>query len=566
MITEKCYWLFCFIPPEVTTSTRIFGFSEFIMALALMVIVWTISDVRYRFRIGVAPSALYKTTYVLMAIIGLLALMTEVWRAEGWWLPRMVGMSYAIWQAILSLLFFGNFLTWMWYAFIRPPVYGKRNAKRYAETLCRYILNGSPTELPVIADELTRSAKALICYATNHENEFRSDLETNDSKKKIKVSAVSEYADDILLLIADKKFCHHIVESSPVTALALFQEIGETKKYRVPIHIFAKNITSEALKNKDSFLFHESNGYYSGLLGYYKPLSQAMYANYRMVEDIGTLLEPGFSESQSWDASQWETYCRIVLMTFRSYVTDGYGEHSFVIYRAKSKIEHAVSDLYKLNGIADGSWNNDIYQRLRVVVQFIKDAIEILNTQGKPRYVQLRIRDRHSVGSIYDNIAKMIFEVILAAAAVREPRGNSFWIQHNSVWSELFILFNNDGAATKIIHFKVRRLLYDEISEMSAFPNFKGARILGFVLNIMGLKFRNERHFRDALHKATLSWTKKNYVWLHSYNPRIADACLVDGITFDQENLRLVETYPAQGLRREPVYVYLELDPPYSGS
>ena len=32
-------------------------------------------------------------------------------------------------------------------------------------------------------------------------------------------------------------------------------------------------------------------------------------------------------------------------------------------------------------------------------------------------------------------------------------------------------------------------------------------------------------------------------------------------MTYDAENLRLVRTSPAEGLRREPSYVYLGLDP-----
>ena len=32
-------------------------------------------------------------------------------------------------------------------------------------------------------------------------------------------------------------------------------------------------------------------------------------------------------------------------------------------------------------------------------------------------------------------------------------------------------------------------------------------------------------------------------------------------MSYDAENRRLVRTYPAEGLRREPHYVYLDLDP-----
>jgi hypothetical protein len=69
-----------------------------------------------------------------------------------------------------------------------------------------------------------------------------------------------------------------------------------------------------------------------------------------------------------------------------------------------------------------------------------------------------------------------------------------------------------------------------------------------------------------ALLKVVQDWTRKNFVWLHSYNPRVAEACLVDGITFDEKNQRLVLTFPVEGLRREPSHVYFQLDPAPSES
>ena len=124
--------------------------------------------------------------------------------------------------------------------------------------------------------------------------------------------------------------------------------------------------------------------------------------------------------------------------------------------------------------------------------------------------------------------------------------------------------FNSlDGNAGKVVKFKVRRLIYDEVTEMKRFPNFKGAGILAFCLNVMGLTFRDSDSYTDSkvLQKVILSWTKRNYLWLYAYNPRVAQACLVDGMTYDAENTRLVKTYPAEGLRREAQYEYLDLDP-----
>ncbi len=223
-------------------------------------------------------------------------------------------------------------------------------------------------------------------------------------------------------------------------------------------------------------------------------------------------------------------------------------------------------DLYKINGMSIGAWDAEVFERLRVVIGFVKDAIEIMNKKEVPKRLRLRVREKNVRLSFYDNLASMIFEIIFSASAVRSPRDLCWSVQHNSVWSELFNFDKGNVAAAKIVQFKVRRLLYDEVADMKRFPNFKGAKILGFCLNVMGFPLSKEAYYQDsiALQKAILSWTKKNFAWLHSYNPRIAEACLVDGITYDKDHFRLIQTYPAEGLRREPHYVYFDVDPPSS--
>jgi hypothetical protein len=562
---EQCFLGVCFIPVN-GSGQKFFGFSEFLAGLALMVLAWTIADVRYKFRVRTAPLPLMAITFSVVAAIGLLTLLTDLWRAEQWLVPKGNLLTPGSWQAILGGFFLLTFLMWSWFAFIRPQTYSRYNVERFAQTLYQFVLKGSPTELAVIADELAYSAKALVRHATDRGRLKNHRLEREDEKMK-DPPKVERYANDLLLLIADKRLCRAIVESSPVTALAVFQAMADLKKHGIQVDTFAKNIVNEALANKDSFLYHEAEGYESGLIGYHKPLSQAMFANYQMVETIGTLLDPDIYGKREWNAEQWEAYCRVVLMTFRSYVKEGYKGHSFVLYRAKGYIENAASDLYTLNELAS-AWDPDSSRRLSVVVEFVKDAVKILDEKGLPVHVRIRVREKHGHPreTFYDHIASMIFEVIFHASAVKSPQWGCWSIQHNSVWGELFNFNHLDGPAGKVVKFKVRRLLYDEIADMKRFPNFKGAKILGFCLNVMGLTVRQGDYDKDsrALQKVVLAWTKKNFVWLHGYNPRVAEACLVDGMTFDVEKRRLVRTSPAEGLRREPSYMYLELDAPPS--
>src|SRR5262245_44242091 len=129
-----------------------------------MVLAWTTSDARYRFRVSVAPLPLRTITFAAVLSLGVLTLLTDLWRAEHWLVPQGNLITPSGWQALLGAAFLATFLTWAWFAFIRPPRFGRNNAKPYAEALYRIILRGSPSELSVIADEFAYSARQLIRF------------------------------------------------------------------------------------------------------------------------------------------------------------------------------------------------------------------------------------------------------------------------------------------------------------------------------------------------------------------------------------------------------------------
>jgi hypothetical protein len=328
------------------------------------------------------------------------------------------------------------------------------------------------------------------------------------------------------------------------------------------------NIVREALRDKDSFLFTETEGYETGLLGFHKPLSQALFSDFALVDGVGTLLDLDWKQARDLDAQQWEAYCQVLLMAFTGYVKQRAPAHSPVIYSALQELKRAVSDLHKLNG-ATGDWDRPSLDKLKVVVEFFADAMEALDSIGRPDGVSLRLRE---VGgptfTIYDALADLLAEVIWNAAGVKSPVDLCWWVQHNSLWAELFGSPGEDGHAAQIVKRKLMAAIYSEIAEMRAFPNFKGARYLGFCLNVMGLKLNREPSHRDSfpLHRAVLRWTKKNFALLHQMNPEVAAACLVEGMSFDTDRLQLVKCYPVEGLRRQAHYVYLPVDPLPVGS
>lgn len=561
---EVCTWSICFVP-LADSGEKFFGFSEYLAALALMVLAWTIADVRYRFRLKTAPLPLLGFTFSGIGAVGILALLTDWWRAEQWLVPKGNLITPAGWQAVLGGAFLLTFMMWVWFAFIRPAKFGRWNARRFIEALYRAILRGSPVELPEIADELTRSAESLIqhswrnCELKTHRAKQKGQKESSQDR----LMRVRHYAYDVLLMIADRKFCRHVVQSSPITALALFEEIATQEKFDVPLDTFAKNITSEAIANRDSFAYHEVEGYYTGYVGFHKPLTKALYGNYAMVDALDQVFDVDFRERDRWDADQWETFGRLVLVTFENYIDSGAGnQHSFVLFRAVHEIQGSIRGLYKINGSGADWWTENSMRQLNSAVDFAVEATKILDERRGVVYAKLRRREGDHHRDVYDLVAELMFEIIFEASSIKEPKDLCWAVQHNVVWSRLFESFSPDGPAARIIKHKLRRLIYDEIARMTEFPNFKGARLLGIALNVLGLEDRGANFQKSArpLRKTVLAWTKKHYASLAAESPRVAASCLVDGMSYEAEGPRLIKT-GIQILDREPWRQVLKLEP-----
>ncbi len=566
-MTEPSFWLLHFEPIVASSVDKIFGFSEFLTAIALFAVIYTISDVRYKFRIAVTPGKLYRNTFGLITIIGIQALLTEIWIMEGWWVPKDIYITYPIWQGIFGLLFLTTFMTWMYYAFIRPPVFGPQNALRYAQELYSYILHGNDDELKIIATELARSSKQLISHCRPIQRR-ESQGEASEAKVKPRKPNAGDYASDILLLIANRKFCKNVVASSPVTAQYFFEDMTDLTKYNIPIGQFAKNILAEAVAQNDSFLYSEEDGFSSGLLGDLKPVSKASYGNHLLMENLAKIYPSPFNidykEAQSWAPEQWKAYCRAVLITINDLLKNGRGTDNVITLTfAIDTMKLAYGDLYKLDGGSE-TYYSDTHQQLGVIVDFIMETLKAIDEQ------EILPKPLNDIGSkanypidIYDQLANFIYDVILSASYVKSPPDVCWGIHYSSIWSNLFAGPYSDKDAWEIVCSKVSYLLLDEINRLLTYPNFQGSKILGFCLNTLGLELAPRGttmgDISYSLAKDVQAWTKKNYLPLHRENAVIAESALIGNLSFEEANKRLVYT-GGSILGREPPKFFLDLD------
>ncbi|WP_063587063.1 hypothetical protein [Hafnia alvei] len=545
IMTKNCTELLCFVNLN-QNGPKIFGFSEFLAGLALMILAWTIADTRYRFRIKTAPLALEKITFYTVTLVGVLSLLTDLWRAQGWPVLKGSLISQAGWQALLAGVFFLIFLVWVFFAFIRPSVFSRWTAKKYGNVLYGYIVRGYKNDLIVIADEITRSIPNLVKYATNG-----SEKDGGESVKKTPL--VELVANEILVLISDKRFCKAVAESALPLSILLFTEMDNCKKYRINVDIFAKNFFTEAILNTDSFLYHESNYYDSGFIGYVKPLSTALFKNYVLVENLSIVFDIDSEIRKHWSVKQFDVFCNAFLLTIKSYLQGVICQSPTMINRALGYITDESSGIYKVNGML-GSWDSEPVRRLDVCVNFLNEVSCEISNVKKPSNFVLRNKvkgvGRYRYHSIYDAVAKNMLDVIYYASAVKSPIWDCWSIQHNTVLDGFFQTSSIHGKPSEIIKHKLRRLLYEEVIEMERFPNYKGARFLSFILNVLGLKLhpKNIEEGTNALHRCVLAWMNKRYAILYKKNPEVALACLTDTMKYDEVSNQITQTTVYQGI------------------
>ncbi len=556
-------YLFLIKPKGV--HMHIFGFAEIIPGFAILLVLYTMTDIRYRFRVSISPIPT-KLIFYILSFVAIFSLFSDFWYAETWPVPVFLSDPLIL-QFIFGLLFLIPILVWIYYAFINPPIFNKWNAKKFYDRLYTIIVCGLEQELPVIANELGRSACSIVECSCLLPDEFQSTNNTDNNKKRI---SVGDYAHDLLLLIANRKFCQYIAASTPITAIIFFLEMTKQRKYQLPISRFGVNVFTEVLINTDSILYHEGP-YESDVIGRDKPFSQSLFSDYTLIETLATQAKSPFDVSHklvsSWNANQLEAYCNCLIISFNSYLHQISIIHRmqsfYALARGLEIIGDSCGDLYKINDSFEDYYNAEPYKRLITSVGFIRKLFDLLEAHKNLPKVPLCNKNRNN--DIYDHICEQIFEIIFSASSISKPVARCWMTQYGAVFCHCFGgLRDRDSDIINIIRFRLRRMLFDEIMQLDKFPNFKSARILGFCLNVMGVSLRKKaegslnQHYY-ALHKVILHWVRNNYLKILNYNREIAEACLMGGVTYDSTNKRLVRTYTKELNGVEPKE-YLDLN------
>jgi hypothetical protein len=548
-----CFYSLCVLPLEVSNPVKIFGFAEFLTALALLAIVYTTTDFRYRFRIATVPGPLFASTFLVITLVGIESLLTEVWVNEHLYVPVTSGLTYYRWQAFFGLLFMVTCMTWIYYGFLRPPRFGRRNAKKYTRAIVAAVLRGSEADLAVLASEVGRSIPSLVAHAAQARQQFAKNGAAS-------VSDVNGAAHDLFGVLADIKMCNAFVVSAPGTIRAFFLELAKREGAGIVAADFARNLTVQALKHAESFIYTEAAGREGGAIAQYRMITSALYGNYSVVEAAAQSIghfDIEYRTHRNWGAMELRGYCDIVLVHVKSSAgewMEGGSARAFAV--ALRVIESNISFL-RFNDAADLDFYSENSSKLNAVVEFFSDTISALNEVAIQKNLKEHELESFSTHGPFHSLAKLFVAICEEVSRVEGNPGTIWSFYHNRVWGRIFDLTGDGPAQTTVIR-TAFKLLITKVKYLETMSHYGSAQLLRMLLTVLGLvpHAAGGNKLIRTMGRWIRHWTRRNFMSIDQRDPEIAALVGTGMLGFDRGQKRISKTY----LGRNPSSDHLILD------
>lgn len=497
---------------------KIFGFAEYIAALALMVLAWTTVDYRYRFHVETARFDIRRIAFSAVAAIGLLTLLTDVWRASAWPVWEYGPITPIIWQGLLGLAFLATFVAWALIAFVRPPVFDEKNADRFLSAVLREIKRGDKAHIALMADALVPSAPSLIRLL---------------SRRQMR-------AEQLLSLLSDPVVCSVTVTRSPSLVSTLYEALDRIPVNSRATYSLTTNVLRAAITESDSFLHREVRDWTRGDASAGQAVTGIVFGNIALLDQI-----PGIYsgiDSSKWQFAEWTAFFRAAGTTLGRYIDKadaGSLTHSFAVNAIFSVLKEAPLQIRQnLAGGVIG--HQEAASTLRQLISLIKEVSDRISLTS------VELNRWRGLGEYHDpiqHVAGVAYHVLLAASYVKSPASEAWHFGYGIAWSGIFDPFKRKGPQWVFdeVQELVARMIWVTISELDRTPNFYGAQLLalcisiGVVSDIAPLK--GEGHIKPdaALVRIVKAYVRRRFARLYSGNPTLVVAGFAEGVSYDAD-------------------------------
>jgi|GEM_PF-6572276 len=527
------------LKPTEGNSSGFFGFSEFVTILALLLIIYTVTDFKYRFRIALRGQVYVKITFWLIISVACLSLAGDYLFANQFELPAIIAHQ-SIWQLACAMTSIITLFIWLWNAFILPPKFSPGNSHRFVAQAKKIVMNGNAHQMEVFAEELTASYRVMVSNCLSREelgagnqevaNEFRLDCAR------------------LMLQISNSRFCRILASSRPYSLAVLLEEVQDQERFNIPIYDLVCNVTLELIDNPNSVLYSEHQSYDESYLGLAKPLTRLLFGEISRRAIYKSPAELNLWKKSDWGSQQFQLYLSCML-EYATYVTErksvNYDRWLFEVFSSlRGEFYGFSSELYQ----TDSFFRSELNQKLSICAHFIDKFIDLLDEKWPEgsKSINGKVAENNFNRSIHYYIADSVFWLMRNTGLAKTDTVDQQWMLCNiTVWRVFSVYVS--GPHRRLIAKLLRRAIYREIYSRPLFPSYKGAPVVGFCLNVCGIndvrRNNGKLDHNVIIRRITVPFIRANFKELYKTHQKVTETMLQGGVYYDAKENRLVKAY-----------------------
>lgn len=374
----------------------------------------------------------------------------------------------------------------------------------------------------IIAEELIRSMPKIVRHSVGEHCDWEA------------CSDITKDALRIIRMMGDKLFCKIVVRKSIDTALALFYNVEKEGKYDIGLDLFARNLTTEALRWDQSFAYRETT-LGESILTHWQPVVNSIYGHHEIILNIRELLNPDYSLTRNWNSRQ--VYAYVQLMTSAYFSCYDYCVNAHYFSDIFENLENTICRVCwrrEWNGaLAEDDEKNAFWKAML----FYQNVIHGLLNQKESPKIWHKYTDDFNQKDLLDCLADSLVKVFYFAGGVRGPEDIRHMIQYGHCYGPIFSLSECKNAAA-LFMLKLRRAVVSEIKKDSGLV---GIYLLLFFLENFGLSTDKGYVHKDAavLKRYLHSYAKTNLLRMYAKAKKLRTFSLPKRMSINEKKKEL---------------------------
>ncbi|MBD6947018.1 hypothetical protein [Vibrio parahaemolyticus] len=561
-----------------------FGFSDFMSALALIFVMYTVTDYRYKIKVNIYKVNLQLIAYLSMILVGLGLLIGEVWINSSLPVPTWFP-SYNFWQATLSLYFVSIVFWWVKVAFIGKSSYTIRNhlkvLKEYKSILTGRDVNLKSiaiNELEDIIQDIILSTdrrvilddKSIRTRAFERQQRIIKSLNSLRTKRilgkvfnviiNINNSSMDTYIKkhrekressfEIIRLLSSNESSILLSESSSALLNSIMNALSSLNTYeRHIVPKFFKQLSNALIENSHSHLHSSNHPIYLPIELDTSSVHFMIYSNHKMIESFSLAGSCPFDVDlftrRDLSVESYRKFCESVVYAFLSRQNDknfDFKIPSFLIHSHNTIKHHLYNRASKSQGESfEDIFSSDFYNHLLITANFVNGLCSLSQLNRKPRIIDVKRLNKKN-NELFNFMSNVCYDYILVALSIESTKEGAIHLQHSCITLDTLQPPNNNQVINSFdfISRLVQRKLYYKVRQLTKGYDRDGILIARFFLNICLQS--QDRHSLSglngnfvALGKSIIIWYKNNFSSIWENNPKLATKLIPDEFEYDSD-------------------------------